>query len=275
MTLNKNQSIFLAVVIVLAIGGTIAYNKTGKSDPVDTTVDTSTAAVTATSTATSSVINTNGVTAVLSNGAEIKIDQKVPAAARPSLDRPITITATLTDTQKTDARKAIEAAIAALKKNPLDTVAWTNLALYRKNIGDFEGARQVWEYIGVVAPADDVPFINLGNLYHFYLKDYPKAEANFFRAIKNNPKSESGYRGLHELYLYSYKTNTTAAADILLQAAAKNPDNPDFLTLLGAYYRDKGDKPTARIYYEKALELAVKFKDDQLKQMVEQELKTL
>ena len=65
------------------------------------------------------------------------------------------------------------------------------------------------------------------------------------------------YANLYDLYRYSYKTNTTAAADILKQGIKENPQAVDLYIALGAYYKTQGKRTDARNYYEQALDLAI------------------
>ena len=106
----------------------------------------------------------------------------------------------------------------------------------RKIGGDYEGARQAWEYV-TKAGQEEIRGIahgNLGDLYMNFLKDYPKAEANYLEAIKINPAFIDYYRTLATLYTHLYKTGTSAAADIIKQGLKANPGNPDLLKLQAA-----------------------------------------
>ena len=53
---------------------------------------------------------------------------------------------------------------------------WLVLGVYRKMIGDYESAKEVWEYASAIRPQNSVSFNNLGELYAYYLKDNAKAE---------------------------------------------------------------------------------------------------
>lgn len=145
-----------------------------------------------------------------------------------------------------------------LVADPARADDWFDLALLYHSAGDFEGARDVWLFLLKVIPAssDAVLYDNLGKLYKFDLKDYPKSENYFKLSIKTDPKSLTPYTELFELYRYLYKTDTSAAVDIITQAAAKFPESPDPYTLLGSYYRDKKQYDLARDAFTKALDLA-------------------
>lgn len=150
----------------------------------------------------------------------------------------------------------ISASIVRLTEDPTRGSDWLDLGLFYHSVGDYDGARGVWEFLTNVSPKDTVAFDNLGKLYHFSLKDFPKAESYFKQSIALNPYLINPYLDLFDLYRYSYKTETTAAVDILKDASAIFPDNADILTLLGGYYRDHADSARARTAFLRALDLA-------------------
>jgi tetratricopeptide (TPR) repeat protein len=90
-------------------------------------------------------------------------------------------------------------------------------------IGDYEGAKECWEYAAVVNPKSPTPFNNLGDLYAHYLKDNKKAEENFLIAIKNGPDQIYIYRSLYEFYRYVMKDNAKAK-QILERGISANPN---------------------------------------------------
>jgi tetratricopeptide (TPR) repeat protein len=121
--------------------------------------------------------------------------------------------------------------VAQLKQDPSQLKLWLTLGSYRKMAGDYEGARDAWEYVAAAAPSSFVAFNNLGDLYMNFLKNYPKAELNYRKVIAVRPDYIDTYRNLYTLYHYLYKTNTTAAADILKEGLKNNPNNPDLLAI--------------------------------------------
>jgi tetratricopeptide (TPR) repeat protein len=171
----------------------------------------------------------------------------------PDLNRPIVFSNGEPAEFRRLMKEKIERSVAELKIHPEKAEEWNNLAIFRKNINDYEAAAEIWEYLVWLQPTNVVALGNLGDLYHFYLRDYPKSEKNFLAAIALEPTNLTLYRGLHELYRYSYKRDTSAAADILKTGLQKIPDNIDLLVLLASYYKEKGQKKEARLYYEKAL----------------------
>ena len=128
----------------------------------------------------------------------------------------------------------------AVKENPDYFNGWIQIGLIKKVIGDYEGARDAWEYAGMIRLLSSTPFSNLGELYWRYLPNFPKSEANFKTAIKNNPTDEMVYISLSDLYFYSYAEKHGLADDILLQGLEKNPNDINLLkTLARVYEREK------------------------------------
>jgi tetratricopeptide (TPR) repeat protein len=173
----------------------------------------------------------------------------------PDLSRPIIITADLSEDAKQMARKNIEDSITELKMDYTLFNSWMKLGVLRKMIGDYEGAKEAWEFAGMLAPKNAVSFNNLGELYWHYFFDFQKAENNFLRAIRNDPKKVFIYINLSELYRFSYKEKFDQADDILLAGLDNNPGNLNLLKTLANYYSDTDNKNEARKYYDIILEL--------------------
>jgi len=160
-----------------------------------------------------------------------------PGGLPPSLDRPITISDTTSPEAKTVLKNLIDELIAELKKQPDRVDLWLQLGLNRKIAGDNKGAIEAWNYVATGAPSS-LSYIahgNLGDIYMNILKDYPKAEQNYMSALTIQPKAVAYYADLYTLYTYLYKTNTSAAKDILELGLKNNPGNPGLQALLDAH----------------------------------------
>lgn len=147
--------------------------------------------------------------------------------------------------------------------------------IVKQNKGDYVGAEEDWIKAQKMSPGNLVPYNNLGNLYHYYLKDFPKAEQNLLKVVELDPSYISGYRSLVDLYRYSYQKNTTKAVDIIQQGLKANPKNVDLYVLLANYYQEKGDVKNARINYNLALEEARVKGDSDVVRSIEIYMKTL
>ncbi len=168
---------------------------------------------------------------------EIKIlpmgEQKLPPA--PSLDRPTDFSATIDPKYKATLLVSLDRAIASVKKDPKGIDGWIDLGLQRKELGDYEGARDAWEYAKALGPNNLVPYSNLGDLYHFYLKDYQKSEQNWRMTVSLQPDYAQGYRGLYELYTYSMKEKAGEIPAVLKQGIKNVPLATDLAALLAEY----------------------------------------
>ncbi|MDP3770457.1 MAG: tetratricopeptide repeat protein [bacterium] len=141
----------------------------------------------------------------------------------------------------------------SVKENPDFFSGWLQLGLLKKVIGDFEGARDAWDYAGVIRPLNDVSFANLGELYWRYLRLYPQSETNFKVAITNNPSNAGTYVSLSDLYYYSLKEKQDMADDIILQGIAVNPQSIDLPKALAALYERMGQYALAIEWWNKVL----------------------
>lgn len=146
---------------------------------------------------------------------------------------------------------------AALKQQSDDPAAWLQSGILKKNAGDYEGAKEAWEYVAKIRPEDYIAYNNLGDLYQHYLKDYPKAEFYFKKVVELKPDYLQTYTNLHDLYRIFYPPDRRAGAEkaeaILLEGIHNNPQDYYLRIMLASYYKDQGDKINARKYYEEAL----------------------
>ena len=139
-------------------------------------------------------------------------------------------------------------------ENP-DYFFWLiQVGLLKKVIGDYIGARDAWEYAGMIRPANSVSFANLGELYWHYLSDFPKAEMNFKKSIQNKPDDPATYQSLADLYWYSLKEKADQASEILKQGIAANPGDVNLIKALAALYQRQNDYPNALLWWQKVLE---------------------
>lgn len=138
--------------------------------------------------------------------------------------------------QKNQMSLNIEKYAKMAKDNPEHIAAWLQVAILKKAIGDYEGARDIWLYVTAARPHEATAFFNLGDLYTNYLKDYASAEKNYQNAIKAEPKNAMGYLGLSELYVFFYKEKAAQAEQILKQGIAANPGDVNLQKALARLY---------------------------------------
>lgn len=198
-----------------------------------------------------------------------------PGSKVPNLNRPFTFSKDISPEVKKILTDNIKRLTDILKGDSSQFNAWLDLGSYRKQTGDYEGAREVWEYAAILAPESYVPWNNLGDLYAHYIKDYPKAEQNFKKALILKPDYIGGYRALYELYYYSYKEKASLAPQILKTGLSKNSRSTDLMVLLAQYYKETGDKVQARNYYNQSLNEFNKTGNASMSALIQQELTTL
>src|SRR3989344_489598 len=131
------------------------------------------------------------------------------------------------------------------------------IAMIKKLLGDWEGARVAWEYANIIRPQNSLSFSNLASLFHYDLKQFDKAEENYLISIQNDPDDISTIRNFFGLYFYDFKDNAKAEG-LLLDSIAKNQESEilkDLYSLLGSFYADTGRVNLAIEYYQKHLDL--------------------
>ncbi|MBI2046279.1 MAG: hypothetical protein HYT28_02575 [Parcubacteria group bacterium] len=196
-------------------------------------------------------------------------------APLPDLARPVVILSALAPETETMARTKIAELAKELAAEPGLFGSWLDLASYRKLIGDNMGAEEIWVFMTKQWPEHDVPYINLGNFYHYQIHDFAKSESAFRKAISVKPNSIPSYIGMHELYSLSYVEKANLADGILLEGLKNNPKNILLLSTLAEYYAGQGDKTSAKKYYQEALDVAMQSNDTKLQDQLKQRISAL
>lgn len=173
-----------------------------------------------------------------------------PAEIRP-LDEEVKL---FSEEQREKIYSDIRRLAASVKENPNFLFGWTQLGLLKKMIGDYEGARDAWEYASLIRPTNSLSFANLGELYWRYLHDYPAAEKNFRISIKNKPNDPSTYISLSDLYSYSYREKSNLADDILLEGITANPGDVNLYRALAYLYERQKEYDKSIEWWQKVLE---------------------
>ncbi len=124
----------------------------------------------------------------------------------PDLDKEIVVNnKNISEEEKNRIIKNIKDIIAVLKGDYDRREDWLNLGIWRKNLGDYEGAEEAWKFVTFIRLNDPVAFNNLGDLYSQYLIDFSKAEKNYLKAIAIAPSQAFFYVKMHEFYRYFVK----------------------------------------------------------------------
>ncbi len=186
-----------------------------------------------------------GLLIVAAVGHEIYVRSHAPAAqpistatstppyelVTPDYHQPINFSPDIASNIRADLNNNLAQVQAKITANPLDLDAWESLGAIYKVGGDYPHAITAWTYITEVSPSSPEPYFDLGDLYMNFLKDYPKAEANYKKVIALRPHTIAAYQNLYTLYRSLYKTNTSAASDILVEGLKNNPGNQQLLDL--------------------------------------------
>jgi len=151
----------------------------------------------------------------------------------PNLDREIVFSADILAEKQDKLRQTIEEISSELKKDSNLVDNWIELGVYRKNIGDYDGAIEAWNYALVLQPKSSITFNNLGDLYGYYLKDSIKAEQNFLKAIENAPKDIYLYFKISEFYI-DVLGDADKARAIVQQGIDENPNSAELQNLLNS-----------------------------------------
>ncbi|MBI4992181.1 MAG: tetratricopeptide repeat protein [Candidatus Harrisonbacteria bacterium] len=203
--------------------------------------------------AVSSPVITNG----LSTSTEVirSDNQEFKTRALKLVEGPILVKAALGDRARNQAENKIKELTGLIKNNYNDMAAWLDLGAYRKLIGDYEGAAEAWEFVSEIRPQNFVSFHNLGDLYGFYLEDYPKAESNFLKSIENNSANIDAYIQLAAIYEFHYPEKRDQIENLFLTGIKLNPADYNLKIALGNYYKNLGRKAEALQYWGEALKL--------------------
>ena len=159
-----------------------------------------------------------------------------------------------------------------LKKDPKDESAWLQLGIYQKNLGGYTKAIEILNYVVVLWPNDYTPYNNLGDLYQFYVKNYPLAEKNWLKVIELRQDYTEAYKNLSSLYYELYKEKQSQALPILLKGFERNHKSIDLIVYISRFYRSSGDKTKALEYYAKAIAEAKVQGNQEIADSIEQEV---
>ena len=198
-------------------------------------------------------------------------------AGQPSLERPVNYPADFPEEAKKQYEESRAKAIEAIQSDPTQAAAWFDLAIQYRIVGDHEGAVEIWEYVSKLYPSDGISLHNIAEYYFHNEKEYRKAEDYYMRSIEKMPNLAQNYADLFDMYRYVYKTDTSAAVDIVKKGmlAVTEGEAADFSIMLGAYYQEKGDIALARASFQQARAIALELKNQSLIRRIDQLLAEL
>lgn len=175
------SKIIISILIILVVTGILVYKSNLNLETIIQDNDSATALSTTT-------LETNIPSITTENNAQVVISSiddtpTTPSIPVPNLDKPLVFPETFTDAQRKDFGTRIDQYVALLKKDKLDFNAWIDLGLYRKNIKDYQGAFEAWNYASAIYPKDSLPVLNIASLYGYDSRDIVKAEMYYQKAI--------------------------------------------------------------------------------------------
>jgi tetratricopeptide (TPR) repeat protein len=230
MTNKKNLIIFAAIFITIAgFSGWYIYRDLKKHPAVVTVVKHPV-----------SNTNTNIPVSNISSASPNTENTEEIKKQMPDLDREIIVKdSTLSEESKNRAILEIKKITEALKTDYDRREEWLNLGLWRKTIGDYEGAEEAWKFVTIIRPNDPVAYHNLGDLYSQYLPDFPKAEKYYLLAIEKDTSHQPFfYIKLYEFYRY-YLKKPDLAEKALLDGLKTNPGNEYLQKTLNDFRNEK------------------------------------
>ena len=143
-----------------------------------------------------------------------------------------------------------------LQKEPDNFDKWLYLGVLKKGVGDYEGARDIFIYVGEIRPNNSTSFSNLADIYAYFLNEPQKAEQAIKQAIANDPNDSNFYLVLADIYRYKFIDGAVLYEKTMLEALQKFPDNTNFIGPLASFYRQQGQPQKAIEYYELLVKLA-------------------
>ena len=153
-------------------------------------------------------------------------------------------------------RKTLEESVAksraAIAANAQDFNAHTVLALALVDLGDREGAAEVYRQMNQRFPGNYLSYQNLGTLYEEAGK-YDFAAEQYLIAIQNAPRIPHLYRKIVNLYTYHAKERASDIPRILQKGLNEVPGSIDLMAMMAVYYRDHGQREEAIRWYEHLL----------------------
>ncbi|TSC61870.1 MAG: hypothetical protein G01um101448_1012 [Parcubacteria group bacterium Gr01-1014_48] len=267
--MNTSKNIKLAIIFLIgALVGLIGYSRffavssTDQGLVIDETVATTTETAKLGEALVEIQAPEKKVTKPVVSSASKKIVKK-ETLPLPNLDR-IVINANISDDKKQEYTGRMKDITNAIRKGEPEYSHLLELASYRKLVEDYVGAEEIWFYMTKLYPDNRLAYENLGNLYHFYQRDYPKAEIMMKKAIESEVAYPYSYINLFELYTLSYKEKESLSAQTLLDGLQKTESNPLIAVTLAQYYMDKGNNAGAKTYFEKVLAFSKVANDQRL-----------
>ncbi|MBI3420978.1 MAG: tetratricopeptide repeat protein, partial [Candidatus Sungbacteria bacterium] len=109
-------------------------------------------------------------------------------------------------------------------------------------------------YAATTRPSEVTAFLNLGNLFTYYVRDYARAEKNYRAAIRIKPNEPMAYIELANLYAFFYKQKAELAKSVLKEGISANLQETNILKALADVEERAGNYAGAIAAWENVLE---------------------
>jgi len=223
--MNKKMQIIPGVVIVSIItlgAGYYIYSDITPASTVDKKSNTA---------STTELVDNIGVEGDGDYTIEIvPLDKKINVPA-PDLDGVIVFGEGISDETQVILKQKIEELSSELKQDSNLVDKWIELGVYRKTIGDYDGALEALKYALILQPNSRTAYHNLGDLYGYYLNDPQKAEESFLKAIEIVSGDIYLYFKITEFY-NDVLNDVEKARSVIQQGIEANPSSEELKQLL-------------------------------------------
>ncbi len=246
-----NKFILITILAVLLVGaGWFAWRGLPSRDSTNLGADNLAS--------TSTKIDIGGVVIDTSPGAGIKV-ATLQEEALDLINQQVVFYKSFPSEIEADLKSQISDLYSSIRENYDNLDAWNSLGQLRKVIGDYEGARDAWEFGSLIRPKNSLTFHNLGDLYGLYLNDLEKAKENYLQSVANDPENIPAYINLAELYWNAGEPKYQRQVPGFLMDGLENnllaENRIPLLARLAKYYSEIGENQKAIDYYEEVLSL--------------------
>ena len=231
---DKNKQIISAIIVILVliVAGYSFYNNLQKETITDDVQNVDNSEISDDKNVVVSIDEEGNVSTDNENIEIVPVDNTSASEVNaPDLDKPIVFYADISQEVKDIMTSKIENTIKDIKAKQDYFSGWISLGVQYKIIGDYDSARDAWEYASAIRPASGLPNRNLGDLYGYYLKDNIKAEENLLKAIEKSPNKAEYYLKTAEFYRDIAK-DIDSARNIIQQGITTNPTSEDLKSFL-------------------------------------------
>lgn len=181
------------------------------------------------------------------------------------VNAPVVFRSEFPDQVRKDLERQIKDLQEKIRADYDDLAFWISFGQLKKVIGDYEGARDAWEFASLISPLNSLSFHNLGDLYGYFLNNFELAEENYLQSIKNDPENVNAYINLADLYWQSGRADAQSAIPDLLLGGIENNSKLDYklslMARLAKHYADAGENQEAIRYYREILKLDATYAD--------------